>query len=78
MRRNLGAAVTAVINASFPDADWQTARYGDCTAQVAAAQLREWDRVAQRFGFRDASHLRLEVSRRTTPRWAYHHLPFSS
>jgi hypothetical protein len=76
MNHRLGAAITAVSRINFPDEDWKLASYGDLTTEVARYQLREQDRVARQFGFRDITHLRAEVERRTSPRWVHFHLPF--
>lgn len=76
MNRNLGAALSAIERATFPAEDYALARQGDCVAQVNRAQLRAWDRAAQSYGFRDASHLRAEVEARTSPRWAFFNLPW--
>ena len=73
MNRQLGKAVSALIAATFDDSDYLME--SECNGFIYSHQLREWDKVAQAFGFRDRHHLIREVERRTSERWVYFRLP---
>ena len=74
---NLGPAVAAFQKAMEIDpTDYALALAGDCMGEVARYHTRNLDRVAQRYGFRDASHLRQELERRVSHRWIYHNVGF--
>lgn len=70
--RCLGAAATALVNATFHDQDYCIE--SDCNGLVGGAQGRAYDGVARRFGFRDRHHLVAAIRRRTSDRWVWHNL----
>ena len=73
MYPQLGKAVTAVLDATYPDVDYCIEP--ELNGVIFQAQLDAWDRAAQRYGFRDMNALRDEVEARTSYKWVFTHLP---
>ena len=73
VRNQLGAAVSSVLAATFDDSDYYIE--SECNGAIWRAQVRRYNEVAQRWGFRDLNELRDEVEKRTSYRWVFHHIP---
>ena len=72
----LGEAATAILNATYPDSDYEVE--SDCNPWIAKAQLKEYNRVATNFGFKDFYELLAEIAKRTSERWVHFHFPYAS
>ena len=69
----LGEAVSALLRATYGEVDYHIEE--DCNPAIHRSQMRDFDRVAQRYGFRNLRHLSDEVARRTSSRWVWFNLP---